>query len=294
MVWRRGRGVGDGLRLSFSLGSSEAGDGWCLGDASGGGVSDADVVAVEGGGHELEQRCAVFRVGCGGGDERVLGDGEVSSLLQDVGAGGGAELVLLLFGDEALAGVVMLSLCGGYLGTVVGEGVTGVDDLDADLGIELLQTHLGLPELHLRTRLVSLCGAIAQWDGEVGAYALVGRAVVDEIVEGGAVADGREGAGRIGLASIEVEGAGSLCAAEAVATVEGEGVEHGEQAVLLSLDGDLVVLHVENSLLDLGVVGVGFRDQLLDGLVFFGEAVEGDAVGWNDGRVFISVKRVRF
>ncbi len=76
-------------------------DGACS-DRSGGGVGDVDVVAVEGGGEELEERGAILGVGCGGGDEGVLSDGEVSSLLQDVGAGGGAELVLLLLGDEAL------------------------------------------------------------------------------------------------------------------------------------------------------------------------------------------------
>ncbi len=86
----------------------------------------------------------------------------------------------------------MLSLRGGYLGAVVGEGVAAVDDLDANLGVELLQTHLGLAKLHLGAGLVGLGDAVAQRDGEVDADALVGRGAVEEIAEGGAVADGGE------------------------------------------------------------------------------------------------------
>ena len=82
--------------------------------------------------------------------------------LQNQRGGRGSELIFLLFGVQGLFCVIDSCLRRSDAGTVLLHAELGVADFDADLILDLLQTHLGLLEFQFRTNLQGLRGAITQ------------------------------------------------------------------------------------------------------------------------------------
>ncbi len=127
-------------------------------------------------------------------------------ILQDGGRRRYSGREFLLFGVECLAGEIDRGP-GGINGSAVLLDIElRIADFDAHLVFELLQAHLGLAVFEFRAHLVSLGGAVAQWNIQSQSQTFIGRGRGNQLVQGRAVTDRASVAeGRRGFVFIETE-----------------------------------------------------------------------------------------
>src|SRR5262249_2899713 len=145
-----------------------------------------------------------------------LGLHQVALRLQDVEAGGCAELITFVLGVEALKGELAAFDCRFHARLVLLYRELGVAHVDIDGVLLLLESQLRLAVFQLRAHLVSLGGPVADGDVQRDARTLVRTTRVEQITEGIAKAGVR---GTAGTADRRI-----WMTCEAAAAVEAEDV----------------------------------------------------------------------
>ncbi len=137
----------------------------------------------------MGQRRAINRVSRLSGDQVILGGFIVARLRQNVGGGGCAQVVFLLLRIQALRRVPQTGLDGLDLGAVILQRIELIDDLHPQLHIQLLQPHLGLAVLNLRSLLLRLRLAVAEGHRKVEPDSFIGPGAVEQIADHSGVRD---------------------------------------------------------------------------------------------------------
>ena len=166
--------------------------GYCAADR----IRELNSILIDSLRQQLFERSAVLGVGGFGGDDIVFRGGEISFLLQDIRRCRRSQSQLFLL---RLVGLEV-ELAGGqrslHCGPVVGQRKLSIDDLNANLNIELLQAHFCLAVFKKGASLQRLCGAVANRDIYVNAHSLIGTGALEEVAEDCSVTHGGYIAGR--------------------------------------------------------------------------------------------------
>ncbi len=138
-------------------------------------IAQADAIVLQRICQRLAQGRTILAIRSLGNDQAVFGHSQVALLLQHVGCGRCSQVIFLLLGIQALRSEFASRGRRLNLRTIVGQRELGVDNLDADLDINLFQSKLVLPVFQHRARLRALRHPVPDRNVNVHANALVRR-----------------------------------------------------------------------------------------------------------------------
>src|SRR5882672_9215984 len=163
-----------------------------------------------------------------------------------------------------------------YAGTVLLHRVLRVANLDANLVLDLLETHLGLTVFQFGANLYGLRSPVTQGNVQLKANAFVGSSGVDELVQSAAITSGGRDRtlvqGRVRVAGRaewlrgrHALGRWILRASQARTAVIGEEIQARQQGTAYRFVAELATVEVDAGLHQFRSMAEGLVDQVVGG-----------------------------